>query len=136
MKAQGLMDSSGLIALVDRSEEWHERCVQSFADLRLPLGTTCAVLTDMFHLLTVRESKGVWALLRDGVIQVLPIEHGELADVQALMDRYSDRPMDFADATLVHVARRENLQAILSIDDDFLVYRIEGRQQFQVYPPR
>ena len=49
---------------------------------------------------------------------------------------YRDLPMDFADATLVHLARRENLQTILSIDDDFLVYRIEGRRQFLVYPPR
>ena len=36
----------------------------------------------------------------------------------------------------VSLARRENLQTILSVDDDFLAYRIEGRRQFLVYPSR
>ena len=53
------------------------------------------------------------------------------------MDRYQDRPMDFADATLVHLARRESLSMIFTVDhDDFETYRIEGRQQFRIVPDR
>jgi hypothetical protein len=32
------------------------------------------------------------------------------------MSRYSDLPMDFADATLVHLAGRESIQHILTIE--------------------
>jgi predicted nucleic acid-binding protein len=53
------------------------------------------------------------------------------------MSKYSDRPMDFADATLVHLARRESLSTIFTIDhDDFETYRIDGRRRFRVIPAR
>ncbi len=53
------------------------------------------------------------------------------------MDRYQDRPMDFADATLVHLARRESLSMIFTTDhDDFETYRIEGKQRFRIVPDR
>ena len=45
--------------------------------------------------------------------------------------------MDFADATLVHLAHREALTEIFTIDhDDFETYRIEGRRRFRVVPDR
>ena len=34
---------------------------------------------------------------------VLPINDEDLSDLETLMERYRDRPMDFADATLVHL---------------------------------
>lgn len=53
------------------------------------------------------------------------------------MHQYRDRPMDFADATLVHLARRESLSTIFTIDhDDFETYRIEGRRRFRIVPER
>jgi predicted nucleic acid-binding protein len=53
------------------------------------------------------------------------------------MDDYADRPMDFADATLVHLAARERLSTILTIDhDDFETYRLPGRKKFTVLPRR
>jgi predicted nucleic acid-binding protein len=53
------------------------------------------------------------------------------------MERYSDRPMDFADATLVHLAEREGLRTIFTLDNnDFETYRIGGRKRFRVVPGR
>ena len=53
------------------------------------------------------------------------------------MHRYADRPMDFADATLVHVAEREGLRTILTIDhDDFETYRIGRNAKFRILPAR
>jgi predicted nucleic acid-binding protein len=66
-----------------------------------------------------------------------PIENHELPQVQALMDEYADGPMDFADATLVHLASRERLSTILTVDhDDFETYRLPGRKKFTIYPRR
>jgi hypothetical protein len=68
---------------------------------------------------------------------VATIADAELPDVRALMSRYWDRPMDFADATLVYLAKRESLSTILTVDHaDFETYRIEGRRQFRVLPVR
>jgi len=45
--------------------------------------------------------------------------------------------MDFADATLVHLARRESLSLVLTVDhDDFETYRIDGRKRFRITPER
>ena len=53
--------------------------------------------------------------------------------LDALMRRYRDRPMDFADATLVHIAERQSLSLILTIDhDDFETYRIQSRRRFRI----
>jgi hypothetical protein len=53
------------------------------------------------------------------------------------MEEYADRPMDFADATLVHLAARERLSTILTVDhDDFETYRLPGRKKFTILPWR
>jgi predicted nucleic acid-binding protein len=53
------------------------------------------------------------------------------------MRRYADRPMDFADATLVHVAEREALSTVFTVDhDDFETYRIGARKRFRIFPAR
>ncbi len=51
------------------------------------------------------------------------------------MHQYRDRPMDFADATLVHLAQRESLTTILTVDiSGFQTYRIAGRRRFRILP--
>jgi uncharacterized protein len=46
----------------------------------------------------------------------------------------ADHPMDFADATLVHLAHRESITRIFTIDADFETFRIDGRRRFTVVP--
>jgi hypothetical protein len=139
MPARGLADTGALLALLDRSDRWHQRCSEAFAALSLPLATSAAVLAELFHLLgdDSRDVSAAWGFLRSGVVTVLPIGDADLPDLQELMERYHDRPMDFADATLVHLARRESLSTIFTIDhDDFETYRIEGRRRFRILPAR
>jgi uncharacterized protein len=86
---------------------------------------------------TSREAAAAWGFLGSGAVTVLSIDDADLPDLQALMHRYSDRPMDFADATLVHLAKREGLVTIFTIDhDDFETYRIEGKRRFRIVPDR
>jgi predicted nucleic acid-binding protein len=136
---KGLIDTGALLALLDADDRWHLRCVEAFSSLRLPLATSAAVLAELFHLLgdSKKETDAAWKLLRSGAITVLPISDLDLADLQRLMDKYADRPMDFADATLVHLARREMLTTICTVDhNDFETYRIEGKKKFRVVPSR
>jgi predicted nucleic acid-binding protein len=45
--------------------------------------------------------------------------------------------MDFADATLVHLANRESLATVFTIDHaDFETYRFGGQRRFRVVPGR
>ena len=139
MPANALIDTGAILALLDRSDRWHAPCVEAFRQLRLPLLTSEAVLTELFHLVgeTRSEMEAAWKFVRSGAVVLGTIEDAELAQVRTLMSRYWDRPMDFADATLVYLAKRESLSAILTVDQaDFTTYRIEGKRRFRVLPIR
>jgi predicted nucleic acid-binding protein len=137
MGANALIDTGAILALLDSTDRWHRVCVESFKQLRLPLLTSEGVLTELFHLLgdDRREMEGAWKFLRSGALELAAVEHSELPQIHALMSRYWDRPMDFADATLVHLAKREALSTIFTVDyADFETYRIDGRRRFRVLP--
>ncbi len=138
VKPRGLVDTGAILAYLNRKDPWHKRCVEGFLSLSLPLATSTAVLAEVFHLLDRSlEPLAVWALFHSGAFTILPIGDTDLPDLEALMLRYRDRPMDFADATLVHLARREGLSTVFTVDhDDFETYRIEGKKAFRIIPPR
>ena len=139
MRAAGLIDTGALLALLDAGDQWHERCAVAFANLRLPLATSAAVLAELFHLLgpNTRDVEQAWRLLRSGAVVLLSVTDADAPELERLMKRYADRPMDFADATLVRLAERESLSTILTVDrDDFETYRIKGRTRFRIVPSR
>ena len=57
---------------------------------------------------------------------------GDYSRLFALMEQYRDRPMDLADATLVLIAEKTGYRQILTIDSDFLFYRISDRDSFTI----
>jgi predicted nucleic acid-binding protein len=137
MPANALIDTGAILALLDRNDHWHSRCAAAIRQLRLPLLTSEAVLTDLFHLVgdSRREVEAAWKFVRSGALVLGSIEGTELGQLQVLMSRYWNRPMDFADATLVFLAKRESIATILTVDHaDFETYRIEGKRRFRVVP--
>jgi len=137
MAADALVDTGAILEWLDRTDRWHAVCVDTFYQLRLPLVTSEAVLTELFHLVgdSRREMETAWKFIRSGAIRLAVIEDSELPEIQTLMSRYWVRPVDFADATLVYLARRERLSTIFTVDHaDFNTYRIEGRRRFRILP--
>jgi predicted nucleic acid-binding protein len=49
MAAGTLVDTSALYAFLDANEPSHAKCKVAFAEASLPLVTTPAVLTELFH---------------------------------------------------------------------------------------
>jgi len=137
MAGDALVDTGAILALLDRTDRWHRVCVDAFQNLRLPLITSEAVLAELFHMVGGgrHDIETAWAFIRSGAIRLACIEDSELPQIQALMVRYWDRPMDFADGTLVYLARRERLSTVFTVDHaDFNTYRIEARKRFRVVP--
>src|SRR5208283_3471052 len=100
-----LIDTGAILALLDRTDRWHSICVDTFQQLRLPLLTSEAVLTELFHLVgdNRKEMESSWKFVRSGALRLAAIEDSELPEIHSLMSRYWDRRMDFADATLVYL---------------------------------
>lgn len=136
MAARALVDTGAILALLNRSDDWHALCAEALKRLPIPLVTSEAVLTELFHLVRVRQQdpEKAWAFVF-AVIEVAAIHNSELPHLHALMSQYSDRPMDFADATLVYLAERESLSLVFTIDHgDFQTYRIRAKQPFHIVP--
>src|SRR5262245_58225008 len=108
MRIKGLIDTGAIIALLDRNDHWHRACKDAFPEFFLPLVTSVAVLTELFHLVGDNryEVEAAWTFVRSGAITVFPVGDADMPTLQSLMAKYHDRPMDFADATLVHLAQR------------------------------
>jgi predicted nucleic acid-binding protein len=137
MAADALIDTGAILAILRRNDGWHEPCQNAFRQLRAPLLTSEAVLTELFHLIgdTRAELETAWGFVRSGALVLGTIEDAELPQLRSLMLQYWDRPMDFADATLVHLANRESLTTILTVDQaDFATYRLAGKRRFRVLP--
>ncbi len=71
-------------------------------------------------------------LLTDGLLSIYDIQSVDYVRLLQLMEKYRDLPMDLADATLVLAAENTRLNQIFTLDSDFLIYRIHGRQPFDI----
>ena len=131
-----LVDAGVLIALLDRDDAEHERAVEALKELRDPLVTVWPALTEAMHLLadTPRGPETLCDMVFDGAVTIVDLQAPDLARVKALMQKYRDVPMDFADAALVCVAEREQLTTIVTFDRHFSIYRLPRRVPFMVLP--
>lgn len=137
MAGEWLLDTGPIVAVLDRSEKTHSICVAAVDEVRGPLLTTEAVLTEATHLLADQPG-GAAACVEFllGIRAVLvPMDESMLRRTALLMRKYRNIPMDFADATLVVLAEQFGINKVLTLDRrGFGVYRIDGRRPFQVQP--
>lgn len=133
MKAT-LLDTGVIVALLDRSEQYHPQCVEVVSDLMGPLATCEAVIAEACYLLRgVRKApEAVVENVTEGVFQT-PVRLADQASAVArLLGKYRDVPMDLADACLVDLADRLETARILTLDGDFEIYRWRARRKFDL----
>lgn len=133
-----LTDAGPLIALIDRGEADHARCVAALARITLPMLTTWPAFTEAMYLLG--EAGGwtgqaaLWSLVERDDLQLVELSAASLRRLPALMEKYRDVPMDLADASLVAVAEERGSHRIFSLDSDFRVYRLPRGRAFTLIP--
>jgi uncharacterized protein len=127
-----LVDTGALVALVRSRDKYHARVAQFFGEfLSGELITTMPVLTEATHLLPAALGASVIELAR-GTRWRLPDAAGGLERIAELMRKYSDRPMDFADASLVWAAEETGAREILTTDHDFEIYRTRTQERLEL----
>lgn len=133
-----LTDAGPLVALIDRGEVAHARCVAALSTLRGPMVTTWPAFTEAMYLLGSAAGwpaqDALWRLLERSDLELIPVDGPLLERARALMERYHDTPIDLADATLVAVAEARGLRRIFTLDRHFHAYRIGGRHALTVIP--
>lgn len=81
-----------------------------------------------FH---VRAQVDFLTWIQQGGVTIFDLGAAHLGRIIQLMEKYSDLPMDLADATLLVIAEVMNIEKVISIDKDFSIYKIEGRKYFE-----
>ena len=134
MAANVIVDASFLVSLLSRREADHTWADHQARRHPPPWKTCDAVLSEAFHLL---DSAGeLSALIRRRAIQSA-LNFDETADaVLALMDKYANVPMSFADACLVRMTEILSDPILLTTDSDFRIYRRNSRQVVPCVMPR
>ena len=66
------------------------------------------------------------------LVSIAALVPADLPGLAALIRKYSDRPMDLADASLVWLAEKTGVTDIITIDGaNFAVYRTSERKAFR-----
>jgi uncharacterized protein len=127
-----LVDTGPLVALFDRSERHHDACTAVFEEIDAPLVTCEAVIAETCYLL--RSFKGAADALLENVEKgtfLVPYRlTGKTKALRRLLKKYSDVPMDFADACLVDMAEEYKTGRILTLDRDFHIFRWAKNRPF------
>jgi len=132
-----LIDTGPLVALLDRNDSHHEICSVTAKEVRLPLLSCWPVITEAAYLLR-RSPQAVSTLLAycDGsLIEMLPLEKGDLAPMDSILTAYADQGFDLADVCLMHLANRERIETVFTLDQrHFSVFRTAMGERLLILP--
>jgi uncharacterized protein len=132
-----LADSSFLVALFNRRESAHARCLAVYEPMAGPLFTCEACITEALHLLghAAPAVEGILTSIETGSLLV-PFRAGEHApELRAILQKYRDTPADFADACLIQMANPLDTGDILTLDRDVRHYRWRRNRRFNLLIP-
>jgi predicted nucleic acid-binding protein len=131
-----LLDTGVVVALLDRSERLHEACADAVQEIEAPLITCEAVIAESFYLLRnlVGASEAVIENVAAGIFQIpFQLSH-EAAGLKQILRKYRDRKIDLADACLIRLADEFGTADILTLDQDFAIYRWGKNKPFRMLP--
>jgi len=131
-----LVDTGPLVALFDPKDGEHARCAAALKAIREALYTTVPVLTEAFHMLQPDSvgSDRLRDFVAQGGLSVWYFGEATLTRAFELMERYSDHPMDLADASLIVAAESLGVRKVFTLDRrDFKSYRIRrGHRHYEL----
>ncbi len=134
-----LTDTGPLIALLDKRDNHHKRCLDAIKMLPAePMLTTWPCFTEAMHILGsvggYRYQVILWKLVQETKLELHDLTLSEIKTMNNLMGKYQDTPMDLADASLVALAEHGTMKRIFTIDSDFYIYRLSDGSMLEVIP--
>lgn len=124
-----LIDAGPIIALFRKNDRYHNTALNFIKKYEGKLITTWSVITEVMHELgrpDVQEKFLLW--IERGGIEIAVQGRQEISGLLNLIRKYSDIPMDLADATLMLYAEETGITDIATIDSDFHIYRTPKKE--------
>ncbi len=132
-----ILDTGPLVALLNRRDQHHRWAWDQWERMEAPLFTCEPVIAEACFLVQGLEggSAAVLDFVRRGVLDLSFRVVEESAVIIGLMRKYRDVPMSLADGCLVRMAERHTDGVVVTLDNDFKVYRKNGRQLIPTVTP-
>jgi hypothetical protein len=132
-----LADTSGIIALLDRSDRHHTAVGGAIRDRTLWVPST--ILPEVDYLATkYLGAKATRAFLEDltqGAFHYVSVESIDLKLAVQLIQQYQDVPLGVVDASLVALAERYKIKQILTLDRrHFNLIQPQTLEYFELLP--
>ena len=139
MENIAVIDAGPLIALFDKSDTYHQKVRHRLEEYRKyvqgRLVTTWPIITEVTYILEAHVHLEAqldflkWIIM--GGLEVFDLTKGHLSRIIELQKKYSNLPMDFADATLLIGAEALDTTKVFSLDKDFSIYRLLGKRHME-----
>ena len=137
MNGQVLIDTGPIVAVLSESDEHHEACVEHLQHIRGPLLTCWPVITEAAWLLRAYPL-AIGKLLssfKGRLFELASLGETDLREIAAILVKYKGLGIQLADASLVHLANREGIETMFTLDRrDFKVLRMAGGKKFRLIP--
>ena len=133
-----LVDTGPLVAIFSARDASHKACVTQLAALARPMLTCWPVVTEALWMLrgspdAARRLLGSFEV--DGLLRLVPLNESDLPGIARILAVYANIRPQLADAALVHLAEREGLNTIFTLDRrDFTVYRLSRHRSLRLIP--
>jgi uncharacterized protein len=128
-----IVDAGPLIALFRRRDAHHRRIKEFVASNPARLIATLAVVTEVCQFLNARGKIAFLTWIKRGGLFIQPIAADDFDQLIPVIERYADRDIDFADASLIWLADRSNTAEVMTIDrTDFTAYRLSSGKPFDL----
>jgi len=128
-----LIDAGPLICLFDSSEKRHKPMKEFLRKHPYRYVSTLAVFTEVSHMLdfSVHAQRDFYEWIMCKGVIISDINQNDMPRLIELTGKYADLPMDLADATLVITAEKTGIKEIISLDKDFNIYRLPGKEKIR-----
>jgi predicted nucleic acid-binding protein len=137
LTAKLLIDTGPIVAILLDSDEHHDACVEQLRSIRGPLLTCWPVITEAAWLLRAYPEaiRRLLASFRGRPFELLPLDETDLPAIAAILAKYASLGIQLADASLVHLANREQVESIFTLDRrDFGVLRLAHGKKMRLIP--
>jgi len=137
MKGPVIVDTSPLVAFLGERDAHHQWVKERMVTIQPPLPTCEAVISETCFL--VGRNGGnpatVLQLLDTGFISIAFDLSAQTRSIRLLMEKYADVPISFADACLVRMTEVLDDSCVLTLDNDFRIYRKQQKSRIATIMP-
>ena len=136
MAPKVVIDTGPLVAAVHQDERDHDWAVAVISRAMTPM-LTCEAVASETAFLSMRGGGSAVEIIEmiSKTCRMAMRVDDEWDAIVALMKKYADVPMSFADACLVRIVELNPGAVLITLDADFKIYRANGRRVIKTLAP-